>query len=48
VQGERDPFGNREEVAKYKLSEHVRVFWLPDGEHSFKPRKASDEHWNRT
>ena len=49
VQGERDPFGNREEVAGYKLSKHVRVHWLPDGDHSFKPRKASgrtlEENW---
>ena len=41
VQGERDPFGNRQEVAGYKLSKHIRVHWLPDGDHSFKPRKAS-------
>ena len=41
VQGERDPFGNREEVARYKLSSAVRVAWLDDGDHSFKPRKTS-------
>jgi predicted alpha/beta-hydrolase family hydrolase len=41
VQGERDPFGNREEVAGYKLSKAVRVVWMTDGEHSFTPRKAS-------
>jgi len=41
VQGERDPFGTREEVARYKLSKAVRVAWMPDGEHSFKPRKSS-------
>ena len=49
VQGERDPFGNRQEVSGYKLSKHVRVHWLPDGDHSFKPRKASgrtlEENW---
>jgi len=41
LQGERDPFGNREEVAEYKLSSSVQVKWLKDGDHSFKPRKSS-------
>jgi predicted alpha/beta-hydrolase family hydrolase len=41
VQGERDPFGSRDEVAGYKLAKTVRVHWLPDGDHSFKPRKSS-------
>jgi uncharacterized protein len=41
VQGERDPFGNREEVGKYTLSAAIRLVWLTDGEHSFKPRKSS-------
>jgi predicted alpha/beta-hydrolase family hydrolase len=41
VQGERDPFGTREEVARYKLSKKVRIHWLADGDHSFKPRKTS-------
>ena len=49
VQGERDPFGNREEVAKYDLSPAVRVAWIPDGDQSFKPRKSSgktgSENW---
>lgn len=41
LQGERDPFGKREEVVQYKLSKSVKSHWLTDGEHSFKPRKAS-------
>jgi predicted alpha/beta-hydrolase family hydrolase len=41
VQGERDPFGSRDEVASYRLSSSVRVAWLQDGDHSFKPRKRS-------
>jgi predicted alpha/beta-hydrolase family hydrolase len=41
VQGERDPFGTRDEVAGYKLSPAIRVAWMADGEHSFKPRKSS-------
>jgi uncharacterized protein len=40
-QGERDPFGNAAEVAGYALSPAVQLEWLPDGEHSFKPRAAS-------
>ncbi len=41
LQGERDPFGTRDEVAGYRLSPAVRLAWCPDGDHSFKPRKAS-------
>jgi predicted alpha/beta-hydrolase family hydrolase len=41
VQGQRDPFGDREEVAGYRLSPAVRVAWAEDGDHSFRPRKAS-------
>jgi len=41
VQGERDPFGTRDDVAHYKLSKAIRVHWLADGDHSFKPRKSS-------
>jgi predicted alpha/beta-hydrolase family hydrolase len=49
VQGERDPFGSREEVSGYSLSKRIRIRWLTDGDHSFKPRKSSgrtqDENW---
>jgi predicted alpha/beta-hydrolase family hydrolase len=49
VQGERDPFGNAKEVARYKLSKAVRVVWMRDGDHSFKPRKLSgrteEQNW---
>ncbi len=41
VQGERDPFGNRSDVAGYRLSPTIRFHWAPDGDHSLKPRKAS-------
>ena len=51
VQGERDPFGTREDVASYKLSPVIRFEWLADGDHSFKPRAASGnterEHLDR-
>lgn len=41
VQGERDSFGSREEVAAYSLPAGIRIHWLTDGDHSFKPRKKS-------
>jgi uncharacterized protein len=41
VQGTRDPFGTPEEVAGYDLSPAIRVLWLEDGDHSFKPRASS-------
>ena len=39
LQGERDPFGRRDEVESYALSPQVRVQWIPGGDHSFKPNK---------
>lgn len=45
VQGERDAFGTKDEVAKYKLSRNIQIHWLTDGDHSFKPRKASGKSW---
>lgn len=41
VQGERDPFGTQSEVAGYSLAPSIQFHWLVDGDHSFKPRKAS-------
>jgi predicted alpha/beta-hydrolase family hydrolase len=40
VQGTRDPFGTREEVAGYRLSTSIEIFWLEDGDHDLRPRKA--------
>tara|TARA_R110002072_G_scaffold43702_22_gene122625 strand:- start:2513 stop:3127 length:615 start_codon:yes stop_codon:yes gene_type:complete len=49
LQGERDPFGKRDEVAGYRLSKSIDVDFLPDGDHDLKPRKASGrtraENW---
>ena len=39
-QGTRDEMGNRFEVGDYVLSDEVEVFWLEDGDHDLKPRKA--------
>ncbi|MFM7641875.1 MAG: alpha/beta fold hydrolase [Cyanobium sp.] len=49
LQGERDPFGRREEVQTYALSPRVQVSWIPSGDHSFQPSRASGrsdvENW---
>jgi hypothetical protein len=49
LQGERDSFGKRQEVEGYRLSAAVRLAWIPDGDHSFKPRRRSGrseaENW---
>lgn len=48
IQGERDTFGTQSEVEGYTLSDTIECAFLVDGDHSFKPRKASgkthDEH----
>ena len=36
LQGTRDPFGTREEVAGYHLSPSIRVQWIEKGDHSLK------------
>lgn len=41
LQGERDAFGSREEVAHYSLSSAIEMRWIPDGDHSWAPRAAS-------
>jgi uncharacterized protein len=41
VQGTRDAFGTPEDVAGYALSPAIRVHWIADGDHSFKPRASS-------
>jgi len=41
VQGTRDTFGGRDEVAGYGLAPSIRVVWMEDGDHSFKPRVSS-------
>jgi len=41
LQGARDSFGLPEDVAGYKLSPAIRIEWLEEGDHSFKPRVRS-------
>jgi len=40
-QGTRDTLGGREAMAGLSLSPALRLHWLEDGDHGFKPRKAS-------
>ncbi len=41
IQGERDTLGTQNEVRGYALAASVDTVFLADGDHSFKPRKAS-------
>jgi uncharacterized protein len=41
LQGTRDSFGRAEEISGYKLSPAIRIDWVEDGDHSFKPRARS-------
>ena len=41
LQGERDTFGNAQDVPGYGLPSSIELCWIPDGDHSFKPRKSS-------
>ena len=41
LQGQRDTFGSQAEVEQFPLSRSVSVRYLPDGDHSFVPRKSS-------
>jgi predicted alpha/beta-hydrolase family hydrolase len=41
LQGTRDPFGKPGEVERYRLSAAVRIEWIEDGDHSFKPTVRS-------
>ena len=40
-QGERDRFGGRDAVAEYDLAATISFHWVPDGDHSFVPRRRS-------
>ena len=41
VQGERDPFGPRDEVEAFGLPPTIQVCWIGDGDHDFGPRGGS-------
>jgi len=41
LQGERDKFGNKTQIPTWPLNDTIQFGWLPDGDHSFVPRKSS-------
>jgi predicted alpha/beta-hydrolase family hydrolase len=41
VQGERDPFGSREEASAYPLAKSIALEWIGDGDHDLGPRGGS-------
>ncbi len=41
LQGERDALGKKAEVEGYPLAASIRIVWLTDGDHGFRPRKSS-------
>jgi uncharacterized protein len=41
AQGDRDPFGTKEDVAGYELSSAIQIHWVDDGDHDFAPRVKS-------
>jgi predicted alpha/beta-hydrolase family hydrolase len=41
VQGTRDTFGGPEVVRSLAFPPNIRIHWIGDGDHSFKPTKAS-------
>jgi predicted alpha/beta-hydrolase family hydrolase len=41
AQGDRDPFGTKDDVAGYRLSDQIRFHWVDDGDHDFGPRGKS-------
>lgn len=41
LQGERDTFGTRQELATMVMPKQPQYIWLTDGDHSLKPRKKS-------
>ena len=43
LQGTRDAFGVPDDVAGYELSSSIRVEWIEDGDHSFKPPARSGQ-----
>ena len=40
VQGTRDPFGGRADVAGYALAPGIEMLWIEDGDHDLAPRKS--------
>lgn len=51
LQGTRDTFGDQDHVPALPLPPSVKVAWLEDGDHGFKPRKKSgrteQQNWDQ-
>ncbi|MEC7464259.1 MAG: alpha/beta fold hydrolase [Pseudomonadota bacterium] len=45
LQGDRDPFGYKAEIARYNLATPITLYYLPDGDHDLKPRRRSGITW---
>ena len=41
IQGTRDKFGSIDEVKQYKIHKNNNIFWIEDGDHSYKTLKKS-------
>ena len=41
VQGERDTMGKPDAWQPLVLAKHIRLIWIPDGDHSLQPRPSS-------
>jgi len=46
TQGERDPFGTREEISAVSMPQHVQITYLEDGNHDLGPRGKSPATWD--
>jgi predicted alpha/beta-hydrolase family hydrolase len=46
-QGTRDTFGKPDEVTGYRLAPCIRLAWIEDGDHSFKPRRQPGRTWEQ-
>lgn len=48
-QGTRDALGSADDVAGYALADTIKLHWLEDGDHGFKPRvksgRTEDQNW---
>jgi len=40
-QGERDPFGTKDEITTLHLPQTIEIAWFPDGNHDLMPRRKS-------
>ncbi|MGB0894752.1 MAG: alpha/beta family hydrolase [Parashewanella sp.] len=47
IQGERDRFGNTEQVPLWSIPDRVQIKWINDGDHSLQPRKTSGFTWEQ-